>query len=1010
MAGAMESHARACGALVLGWLSVATAAGVVPNGGLPSNVDPRDARQSKVAIFVLLCVSVLVLGFCFLFQRYTRQRDQLAAQELERLQETDAFLLKILENSSIRHLEQNKLRGITRKLQTATLQFQNIHCTVKSDAGLVTVLDDINGSFEAGHLSAIMGPSGSGKTTFIDVLTGKKRSDKKWTVRGDILINGKEQSIESLKPVIAPNQDDVVHEGLTVRENIKFSAAKRMPAGTSEARIRKITDDVMQALQLEPKQNMIVGNRVQSGEGLSGGQLEASENLNSLRGLCPVVLVQQLKRMAKLGMTIIMIIHQPRYSLFTLIDDVCLLGTGGKLAYIGPTIQAKPYFEKMGLQMPPNENPADWMMDILCGEVNADYSRRGYPRRIFQLCCFSSGSPIPIQVCSQNATVEMEHFAKVLKACTGVTPSEEVTLEVMKRVRQVDMGRSSVAYININGGALNSSSPASLRVNQRAFIRYMITFGGLNPAAYASPNADNSRRAAQKGTANLDDLVRKQAGFCTHLSCTLRQSMLSFWRSMDMKTLFLLVMTFAACFLAFFDRFIFKSPPWMPTTFLNAQIALALLVSVYSLQLFSNDQAMYWREASHGLNRSAFLVGRALVNTLDWLLLTFFFVLVYYVITQPILTFLIYIVPFILVAYVASGWGYAISCCLPVSMGAFISAILAFMMGGILGLPMQMSVFLKGGLMEVIVDSISFTRWSAAMSFLAYIRLYPPDPQFLNDTDKWQLEMFSESYSKARYLLDVHDDSWWTGIMVLLIQGTVLRVVAYLGLRFTNRARQGLRVRVGVSYDFDEDPGLVDFNPALDFVVGSNDVAPAIDRAVRGMALGDRREEAEVGKLVKLEEGMGQVLERQGRRLLVDFNHPLAGKAVKLALTLLSCEEVPAKEVRVTLLSPGDGATYPNFGDLVTLHMELWLESGKLLSSTRAGDPMQYHLGLDSGPGRGFEQGIQQLSLGSKAQLHVPSRLAYGSQGSQEEGIPPNADLLYKVEVLRIDSELELAL
>ena len=28
----------------------------------------------------------------------------------------------------------------------------------------------------------------------------------------------------------------------------------------------------MQALQLEPKQNMIVGNRVQSGEGLSGGQ------------------------------------------------------------------------------------------------------------------------------------------------------------------------------------------------------------------------------------------------------------------------------------------------------------------------------------------------------------------------------------------------------------------------------------------------------------------------------------------------------------------------------------------------------------------------------------------------------------------------------------------------------------------------------------------------------------------------------------------------------------------
>ena len=34
----------------------------------------------------------------------------------------------------------------------------------------------------------------------------------------------------------------------------------------------------------------------------------------------------------------------------------------------------------------------------------------------------------------------------------------------------------------------------------------------------------------------------------------------------------------------------------------------------------------------------------------------------------------------------------------------------------------------------------------------------------------------------------------------------------------------------------------MDFNPALDFVVGSGDVAPSIDAAVRGMELGERRE------------------------------------------------------------------------------------------------------------------------------------------------------------------------
>ena len=35
---------------------------------------------------------VLILTLCFLFQRYTRSRDEKAAKELERLQETDQSL------------------------------------------------------------------------------------------------------------------------------------------------------------------------------------------------------------------------------------------------------------------------------------------------------------------------------------------------------------------------------------------------------------------------------------------------------------------------------------------------------------------------------------------------------------------------------------------------------------------------------------------------------------------------------------------------------------------------------------------------------------------------------------------------------------------------------------------------------------------------------------------------------------------------------------------------------
>ena len=51
-----------------------------------------------------------------------------------------------------------------------------------------------------------------------------------------------------------------------------------------------------------------------------------------------------------------------------------------------------------------------------------------------------------------------------------------------------------------------------------------------------------------------------------------------------------------------------------------------------------------------------------------------------------------------------------------------------------------------------------------------------------------------------------------------------------------------------------------------------------------------------------------------------------------------------------------------------------------------------------------------KVCLGEMASFYIPARLAYGAEGSLEEGIPPNADLVYKVEVLDIESELELAL
>lgn len=57
-------------------------------------------------------------------------------------------------------------------------------------------------------------------------------------------------------------------------------------------------------------------------------------------------------------MNVLVVIHQPRYSVFQLFDSVLLLGMGGRAAFWGPVGLAEPYFDFLGFVPPPNENRA----------------------------------------------------------------------------------------------------------------------------------------------------------------------------------------------------------------------------------------------------------------------------------------------------------------------------------------------------------------------------------------------------------------------------------------------------------------------------------------------------------------------------------------------------------------------------------------------------------------------------------------------------------------------------
>jgi FKBP-type peptidyl-prolyl cis-trans isomerase FkpA len=89
-------------------------------------------------------------------------------------------------------------------------------------------------------------------------------------------------------------------------------------------------------------------------------------------------------------------------------------------------------------------------------------------------------------------------------------------------------------------------------------------------------------------------------------------------------------------------------------------------------------------------------------------------------------------------------------------------------------------------------------------------------------------------------------------------------------------------------------------------------------------------------------------------------------------------------------------------GDRVRVHYTGWLTTGKKFdSSVDAGRPFTFALG-NGEVIRGWDEGIEGMKVGGKRQLHIPPELGYGEGGSPDGAIPPNATLIFDVQVLSV--------
>ena len=190
---------------------------------------------------------------------------------------------------------------------------------------------------------------------------------------------------------------------------------------------------------------------------------------------------------------------------------------------------------------------------------------------------------------------------------------------------------------------------------------------------------------------------------------------------------------------------------------------------------------------------------------------------------------------------------------------------------------------------------------------------------------------------------------------------------------------------------------------ALGLIIGNNLKGMNIEglitgeftRAVEQVLNGDKLEMTEV----------------QAQGLVQEFlreQQEVAGKAAREAGENFLAENAKREGVKVTetglqyeVLTPALGIK-PTPTDTVTCHYEGRLIDGTVFdSSYRRGEPASFPL---QGVIRGWTEGLQLMSIGSKFRFFIPFDLAYGAQGAGGS-IPPYAALIFDVELLGIEGK-----
>jgi ABC-type multidrug transport system ATPase subunit len=622
---------------------------------------------------------------------------------------------------------------------------------------------------------------------------------------------------------------------LTVRENIAYSARVRLPHSWPRQEIEDFVDIVLEALDL----SHVADNLIDS---VSGGQRKRvnigmelvtcpsaiflDEPTSGLDATAAMKIANTMKKIAiDIGISVVAVIHQPRYEIFSEFDDLLMIAPGGLTAYLGQRKDIQPYFENLGFYFDVRHNPADILMDTLSGkgrrvdikplpgeDVDSEERKRfemelEQKSKSHQYIGYDVAELVYAWKCREDAMSALNLEQELLQKAdsSGLVdeppPVPELPPEIYVTEFDQELLRQSVLEQGSNCGRSGFESCRTSTEKSDGFgqVDQVIAADFVVSEKETSKQEPSMTMRLPHTECELDfqhstlqrACMERGANWFSQLAFAHNRSVTQQYRRCNAFALELLVALISGSIMGLavmcYDGSLYQGLLVQPFSLISpapVEVVIPLLALIIGCtiglsgapagtKIFSEEKDVYWREASAGHNPFSYFMGKNVSATYRFFVSALHFTASFHILTCPNIAFWNLYVIHLSMFYTVYGISFIVAMIVKRENASMVAVCVIIVFAVLCGNGPNLKDARKWGF-EWFLD-MSFNRWAAEAWYSEELLIYDGVYEI------WKVSTEHFGFTLNRF---------WTDIFWIVVIGCAARLLAFILLVLLNRQKQ----------------------------------------------------------------------------------------------------------------------------------------------------------------------------------------------------------------------------